>query len=82
MTYYRDKDKVEIDFVLENSRSQLVGIEVKAASTVSSSDFKGLRKLAGIVGDNFRLGVVFYAGERILPFGDRQLAAPVHCLWS
>ena len=82
LTYYRDKDKVEIDFVLENSRSQLVGIEVKAASTVSSSDFKGLRKLAGIVGDNFRLGVVFYAGERILPFGDRQLAAPVHCLWS
>ena len=82
LTHYRDKDKVEIDFVLENSRSQLVGIEVKAASTVSSSDFKGLRKLAGIVGDNFRLGVVFYAGERILPFGDRQLAAPVHCLWS
>lgn len=82
LTHYRDKDKVEIDFVLENSRSQLVGIEVKAASTVSSSDFKGLRKLARIVGDNFRLGVVFYAGERILPFGDRQLAAPVHCLWS
>lgn len=82
LTHYRDKDKVEIDFVLENSRSQLVGIEVKAASTVSSNDFKGLRKLAGIVGDNFRLGVVFYAGERILPFGDRQLAAPVHCLWS
>ena len=82
LTHYRDKDKVEIDFVLENSRSQLVGIEVKAASTVSSSDFKGLRKLAGIVGDNFHLGVVFYTGERILPFGDRQLAAPVHCLWS
>ena len=82
LTHYRDKDKVEVDFVLENSRSQLVGIEVKAASTVSSRDFKGLRKLAGIVGDNFRLGVVFYAGERILPFGDRQLAAPVHCLWS
>ena len=82
LTHYRDKDKVEIDFILENSRSQLVGIEVKAANTVSSSDFKGLRKLAGIVGDNFRLGVVFYTGERILPFGDRQLAAPVHCLWS
>lgn len=82
LTHYRDKDKVEIDFVLENSRSQLVGVEVKAASTVSSRDFKGLRKLARIVGDNFRLGVVFYTGERILPFGDRQLAAPVHCLWS
>lgn len=82
LTHYRDKDKVKIDFVLENSRSQLVGIEVKAASTVSSSDFKGLRKLARMVGDNFRLGVVFYMGERILPFGDRQLAAPVHCLWS
>lgn len=82
LTHYRDKDKVEIDFVLENGHSQLVGIEVKAASTINSSDFKGLRKLAGIVGDNFRLGVVFYAGKRILPFGDRQLAAPVQCLWS
>jgi len=82
LTHYRDKDKVEVDFVLENSRSQLVGIEVKAASTVHSKDFKGLRKLANIAGEKFCLGIVFYTGEQVLPFGKRQLAAPINCLWA
>ena len=51
LSHYRDKEQVEIDFVLENSRSELVGIEVKAASTVHGRDFKGLRKLAKICDD-------------------------------
>lgn len=82
LTHYRDKDKVEVDFVLENSRSQVVGIEVKAASTVHGRDFRGLRKLAHITGKHFCLGIVFYTGEHLLPFGERQFAAPVNCLWS
>ena len=82
LTHYRDKDKVEVDFLLENSRADMVAIAVKAASTVNRNDFRGIRRLAGIVGDNFRLGVVLYTGDQILPFGDRQLAAPLNCLWS
>lgn len=42
--HFRDKDQVEVDLVLE-SEGRVAGVEVKAGSTVTSDDFKGLRKL-------------------------------------
>jgi predicted AAA+ superfamily ATPase len=44
--HYRDHNKVEGDVVLENRRRHVIGIEVKAASTVRTDDFAGLRQLA------------------------------------
>jgi len=44
--HYRDHNKVEVDAVLENRCRQVIGIEVKAASTVRTDDFTGLRRLA------------------------------------
>jgi len=43
--HYRTKDKVEVDVILENRQGKVVGIEVKAASTVGQDDFSGLRHL-------------------------------------
>jgi hypothetical protein len=60
----------------------VVGIDVKASATVTGGDFKGLRKLAAACGDDFKLGLVLYDGERSVPFGDRLFAAPVSCLWG
>ena len=80
--HYRDKDQDEVDLVIEVGSGALVGVEVKASATVNAGDFKGLRKLAGASGDNFKLGVVLYDGERLVPFGDRLLAAPISCLWG
>lgn len=82
MSHYRDKDQDEVDFVLENTQGQVVGIEVKAAATVTGSDFKGMRKLAAALGKSFQLGIVLYDGEQPVPFGDRLVAAPLSCLWS
>ena len=61
--HYRDKDQDEVDLVVESHTGALVGIEVKAAASVNAADFKGLRKLAGASGGDFRLGVVLYDGE-------------------
>ena len=80
--HYRDKDQDEVDIVVENHDGAVVGIEVKAAATVGASDFRGLRKLADACGDEFRLGVVLYDGEQVVPFGERLFAAPVSCLWA
>lgn len=80
--HYRDKDQDEVDVVVENHDGAVVGIEVKAAATVGASDFRGLRKLADACGDEFRLGVVLYDGEQVVPFGERMYAAPVSCLWA
>lgn len=80
--HYRDKDQDEIDIVLETGGGALIGIEVKAAATVSAADFRGLRKLGDARGDDLKLGVVLYDGENIVPFGDHLFAAPISCAWG
>jgi uncharacterized protein len=80
--HYRDQNKVEVDAVLENRRGQVVGIEVKAASTVGPDDFRGLRRLSERLGDEFIAGVVLYTGTSTLPFGDKLRAVPVSALWQ
>jgi hypothetical protein len=81
LCHYRDRNKVEVDLVMENRRGQVVAIEVKAASTVRAEDFRGLRHLADRLGDDFRLGVVLHTGDTTLPFGPKLRAVPVSALW-
>jgi len=80
--YYRDKDKVEVDFVIEQSPDALIGVEVKAAATVRAEDFRGLKRLQSVTGDAFIQGIVLYTGEKALSFGDRLCALPVSALWN
>lgn len=77
--HYRDKDKLEVDIIIEQGR-QLAGIEIKASATVTQNDFKPLKKLHEATGSRFAAGVVFYDGDTILPFGERLFAVPVSVL--
>lgn len=77
LSHYRDKDQVEVDFVLESPLREIIGIEVKAAASVQSIDFKGLRRLREIVGAQFVTGIVLYDGTHALPFGDGLWAVPL-----
>lgn len=80
--HYRDKDGREVDLVLERQSGDAVGVEVKAAASVSSADFAGLRHLRAKLGARFRGGAVLYTGESTVPFGDRLFAVPIAGLWS
>lgn len=80
-SHFRNKDKVEIDIVLE-SGGLVAGIEVKAAATVTSDDFKGLRKIQESVQERFSAGVVLYDGGSVVPFGNNLYAVPISCLWQ
>lgn len=80
--HYRDKDQDEVDLMLEDNTGSLVGIEVKAAATVTAADFKRLRKLADAVGKTFRTGMVLYDGDRVIGFDERHYADPLSCLWA
>lgn len=77
LSHYRDKDQVEVDFVLESPLREVIGIEVKAAASVQSSDFKGLRKLREIAGTQFVTGIVLYDGTHALSFGEGLWAIPL-----
>lgn len=78
--HYRDKDQVEVDFVLESPDRQLIGIEVKAAATVTHNDFRGLKKLQSLTGKRFTTGIVLYDGDHALPFGESMWAVPLSML--
>lgn len=81
--HYRDKDQAEVDFVIENASRDVVGVEVKAAATVRSADFNGLRRLKAAVGNKqFKIGLVLYDGDQILPFEPGLWAAPIATLWN
>jgi len=80
--HYRDRDMVEVDVLLESRQGKVVGIEVKAASTVRTEDFHGLRRIEHRLGKDFVLGVVFYTGNTTLPFGPKLRAMPISSLWQ
>ena len=78
--HYRDRDQVEVDVVIERGAREVAGVEVKAAATVTPSDFRGLRKLKKAVGERFAAGVVAYDGEISAGFGDGMFAVPIRRL--
>lgn len=80
--HYRDKDGVEVDIVIERGARAVVGVEVKAAATVTPADFRGLRKLKAATGERFAGGVVLYDGEICASFGDGLRAVPLRALWE
>ena len=80
--HYRDKEQLEVDFVLENTLGEVVGIEVKAAASVQAADFRGLERLREACGREFKQGIVLYNGDNLLSFGTQQRAAPMASLWS
>jgi predicted AAA+ superfamily ATPase len=80
--HYRTHTQQEVDFVLEDSRGRLVGIEVKKTASPTSGDFKGLRHLAGLTGGRFLRGILLYTGPTSVAFGPDLHALPVSALWQ
>lgn len=80
--HFRDKDGVEVDLVLEEGINRIAGVEIKASSTVTDADFRGLRKLKQAVGKHFVGGALLYDGEASLSFGERLYAVPIRSLWE
>ncbi len=80
--HYRDRDRVEVDIILERGPRAVAGVEVKAAATLRNSDFRGLRKLSKLTGERFTAGVVLYDGETTVNWGDGLYAVPIRRLWE
>jgi len=80
--HYRTHTQQEVDFVLEDARGRLVGIEVKKTASPSSSDFKGLRHLREMTGKRFLRGALLYTGAESVSFGEGLHALPVSALWQ
>lgn len=80
--YRASRGAAEIDFLLETPDGRVAGVEVKAGETVGAADARHLAALRDELGDRFARGVVLYAGERTIPFGERIEAVPLSALWA
>mgnify|MGYP001323925192 CR=1 FL=1 len=80
--HYRDKDKVEVDVIIENAIGDCFAIEVKAAATLSAKDFTGLKRFQSVAGERFKMGILLYDGDHTTAFGENLYAVPLGALWS
>ncbi len=81
ITHFRDRDQVEVDFVLERA-GRVVGIEVKAAASVRPEDLRGLKRMQDVADRAFACGIIVPDGDRIQRIGARLYAMPVSQLWA
>lgn len=80
VSHYRDRDQAEVDFILERAGA-LVCVEVKAAASAKSEDFRGMRQVQESAGTAFVCGILLHDGDRIQRMGERLFAVPFHQLW-
>lgn len=81
--HFRDTAKHELDLVIERSDGKVTGVEVKASMTVKLEDFLGLASFANYAGERFLNGILFYSGDKVLPFriqGATYHAVPISTL--
>ena len=80
--HFRDNDQHEVDIIIQQRGGGLMGVEVKAAATVTAKDFRGLKRMQSALGDEWKMGIVFYDGDVTLSFGSKMLAVPISALWG
>ncbi len=73
---------LSVDFVLESRRGDVVGVQVRANSTLHEDDAEGLRYLRELVGPSFVRGIVLYTGNEIQPLDERIIGVPISSLWK
>lgn len=77
--HYRTNDKKEIDFIIEKG-DNILAIEIKSSQTIKVDAFKHIIDFQKKSNQHI-IGIVFYGGDTILPFGDdmhQRFALPLN----
>ena len=69
-------------WLAEDPAGRIVGIEIKAAATLTGRDFAALKDFSGSMGDAFHRGIILYTGSEPVSFGKNLHAQPVSTLWK
>ena len=81
LSHFRTQAGKEADFILENSKGEIVGVEVKSSKSLDKKYISGLVELQKISGDSFKRGFIVYLGNDVVPLNDKIWAVPVSYLW-
>ena len=83
LSHLRARENQEIDFLIENEKGDLLGIEVKAAESLKSVDFKALKWFQEKHdGPTQFTGVVLYAGDSVVRISESLWGIPMSLMWS
>lgn len=83
LMHYRDRQKREIDFLIEREDGAMIGIEVKSGSNIGAADFKHMKWFKEtLAGNRPFTGIILYSGEHTASFGESMIAAPFGSLWN
>jgi uncharacterized protein len=82
MYHWQDRSGAEVDIVIEAGDGRVAAIEVKTHQTAKPEWFRWLAQMRDALADKFMVGIALYAGNEVLPFGDRLVAAPISALWE
>ncbi len=80
--HYRDRDRHEIDFLIEGQNGAILAIEVKAGANLSSRHFTHLRWFREKYQPARFVGIVLHTGEQTVAFGENLWAVPIASLWG
>jgi predicted AAA+ superfamily ATPase len=80
--YHYQRDREDVDLVLEDRAGHIAAIEIKSASTLRERDWRWLAKLRDAQGHRFKAGAVVAAVDQTLPLADRIWALPYGALWA
>ncbi|WNM27690.1 ATP-binding protein [Demequina capsici] len=80
--YWRTRDNVEVDLVLERADGMVIAIEVKAGEQVKRSQLSPLVALRDRLGSSFAAGIAFHTGNVGYEADDRIHALPIERLWT
>ncbi len=81
--HYRDREKREIDFLVERDDGALLGIEIKAGSAIGRNDFRSLKWFQeNIARERQFTGIVLYSGEIAGSMGNGLWAVPFGTIWN
>ena len=79
--HWRDRRRDEVDLVIEADHG-FIAVEVKRAREVPSNATSGIDAFRARYPEQFRRGLVMYAGPHVLPLGNDVWAVPLSALWS
>jgi predicted AAA+ superfamily ATPase len=82
LNFFRDYDQNEVDLILQNECEEIVACEIKFTATPAMNHLKVLRKLEARYPEQFKGGVVFYAGAEFVRFSEKIFFVPADILWT
>ncbi len=83
LRHYRDRQKREIDFIVEREDGAMLGIEIKSGTNIGKKDFKHMQWFKeNLTNNNSFTGIILYSGEKVAPFGSNMYAVPFGMLFA